>query len=345
MALMRARRATSGVAVSVAAIAITLLSTSASAAATPAARTSLAVSGTVTDARAEQTVGGVTDVPDTTPPVSGAAIAVDGHVLAHSAASGDFSFDYSDPTGSAATITVTARGFGTYQISGMAPGRAGEVLTVQLTRNRESLDAQATPGAWRAGVAAPASGNCGGYSSNTKPPAKIRVLEFAAHYANGAPVAGTEKGIYSVPFETYVRDVLPNEWIASWRGASLDAGAMAVKTYAWYWVNHWRSGRWHNTCYNVDDSIDYQRYIPGRSAKSTDAAVKATWNQVMTRHGAIFQAGYQATLTGSSAEQCGAGRANYPNTLSQWGSQNCAGLHDSWQKILGVYYPGIAIKA
>lgn len=344
MALMRAKRATLAAVVSMAAIAITWLPTAAGAAEAPAAQATLAVSGTVTDARAEKTVDGVIDVPDTTPVVSGATIEVDGHVVAHSDSSGNFSFYYNDPSGSATTITVTANGFGTYQISGMAPGRDGDVLTVQLTKNRETLDAQAAPGTRALAAEAPATGNCGGYSSNTKAPAKIRVLEFAGHYANGAPIPGTEKGVYSVPFETYVRDVLPNEWIASWHPASLDAGAMAVKTYAWYWVNHWRQGRWHNTCYNVDDSIDYQRYIPGRSAKSTDTAVKATWGKVMTKKGAIFQASFQATLTGNSAEKCGAGRSNYPNTLSQWGSQNCASAHDSWQKILTVYYPGIAIK-
>ena len=33
-----------------------------------------------------------------------------------------------------------------------------------------------------------------------------------------------------VAFKTYVKNVLPNEWISSWPSASLGAGAMAVKS-------------------------------------------------------------------------------------------------------------------
>jgi len=41
-----------------------------------------------------------------------------------------------------------------------------------------------------------------------------------------------------VAFKTYVKNVLPNEWISSWPSASLGAGAMAVKSYGWYWALH-----------------------------------------------------------------------------------------------------------
>ena len=313
------------------------------------APTALALSGTVTDARSEQVSGGVVTTPASTPAVKGAQIEVNGRKVATSTATGAFSFAYQDPGGGAVTVTVTAPGFGTYRLGGVTPTQTGDVLTVQLTGKSQALSAQAAPGAAplnRASAAAPAAtaSNCGGYSSNTTAPSTIKVLEYSEHTSSGAPVAGTETGIYSVPFETYVEDVLPNEWIASWDAASLDAGAMAVKTYAWYWVNNWRGGSYNGTCYNVDDSIDYQRYIPGQSAASTDAAVAATWDTVMTESGAVFQASFQATLTGSTSEACGAGLSNYPGTLSQWGSQNCAADGDSWQTILGVYYPGVSLS-
>ncbi|MFE7100642.1 SpoIID/LytB domain-containing protein, partial [Streptomyces erythrochromogenes] len=190
---------------------------------------------------------------------------------------------------------------------------------------------------------AAATGNCGGYSSDSTPPSTIRVLRYAQHTSVGAPVPGTEIGVVNVPFQEYVKDVLPSEWVTSWQTASLQAGAMAVKTYAWYWVNNWRGGSYGGTCYNVDDSINYQRYIPGSSTSVTNAAVQSTWNSVMTRNGSVFQASYQATLTGNTSEACGTGLSRYPNTLSQWGSQNCALSGHSWQSILGAYYPGMSV--
>ena len=37
-----------------------------------------------------------------------------------------------------------------------------------------------------------------------------------------------------IPFEQYVRGVLPHEWIRSWNPESLKAGAVAIRTYAAY---------------------------------------------------------------------------------------------------------------
>lgn len=39
-------------------------------------------------------------------------------------------------------------------------------------------------------------------------------------------------------FSTYVSDVLGNEWIPSWNLQSLQAGALAIKDYAWYEMLH-----------------------------------------------------------------------------------------------------------
>jgi len=318
------------------------------------ASTLISLSGSVTDARAEHVSAGVIMTPASTPPVKGAQIKVNGQKVATSDSTGAFSFAYQDTNGGAVTVTISAIGYGSYQLDDVTPSHSGDLLTVQLTSAGQSIDAQADPGQAASnrapsvqaqGLTPAATSNCGGYSSSTTPPSTILVLEYSAHTSSGAPVAGTETGVYSVPFETYVDDVLPNEWISSWDPDSLDAGAMAVKTYGWYWVNNWRGGSYNGACYNVDDSIDYQRYIPGQSAASTDNAVAAMWNYVMTESSAVFEASYQATLTGSTTEACGAGLSGYPNTLSQWGSENCAAAGESWQTILGTYYPSATVTS
>lgn len=317
---------------------------------------SITLSGTVTDARAEHVSHGIVTVPTSTPPVEGASIEVEGTVVGHTGVAGAFSFAYPDAGGDAITLTVTAPGFGAYQLNGVTPAQDDDMLAVALTGHAQSMSDQAAPAQAplsRAGAVTPATAtntgttaaaNCGGYSSETAPPSTIQVLEYSEHTGSGAPVEGTETGVYSVPFETYVEDVLPNEWIASWASASLEAGAMAVKIYGWYWVDNWRGGSYGGTCYNVDDSTGYMRYIPGQSAASTNSAVAATWGTVMTKSGSIFQAGFQATLSGDPSEACGSNLSNYPNTLSQWGSENCATTGYSWKSILSTYYPGISFS-
>ncbi|MER6366770.1 SpoIID/LytB domain-containing protein, partial [Kitasatospora sp. NPDC001527] len=339
---------------------------------------SIVLSGTVSDARAQKVDNGVITPPTFMPAVSGARIEVNGALVGRTDGAGGFTIDYPDPTGEAVTVTVKAPGFGTFQLAGLTPANSGDSLTVQLTNRSQSMTGRgasleaprakagvapaasapsgaaptgAAPSAMSPSAVAPlteapsalTTGNCGGYASDSTPPSSIRVLQYAQHTSTGAPVAGTQTGVVNVPFNSYVKDVLPGEWITSWQPDSLKAGAMAAKTYAWYWVNNWRGGSSNGTCYNVDDSINYQRYIPGRATATTNAAVDATWNSVMTRNGSIFQASYQATLTGNTSESCGSGLSRYPNTLSQWGSQNCALAGQSWQSILSTYYPGLSI--
>ena len=65
-----------------------------------------------------------------------------------------------------------------------------------------------------------------------------------------------------VAFKTYVKNVLPNEWISSWPAASLNAGAMAVKSYGWYWALHSTRTTPGGACYDVRDDTGDQVYQP-----------------------------------------------------------------------------------
>ncbi|MHB0976650.1 MAG: SpoIID/LytB domain-containing protein [Candidatus Aquicultorales bacterium] len=132
-----------------------------------------------------------------------------------------------------------------------------------------------------------------------------------------------------VPFEFYVKHVVPSEWIPSWGAESLKAGAMAAKTYAWYWVIS--SEKYANGADVRDDTYD-QVYDPNYSHASTDAAVDATWNYKMTRSGSIFMSQYVAGSYGPGYD------ANYPGRLSQWGSAYWADQGKDWRWILRYYY-------
>ncbi|MBN2147036.1 MAG: hypothetical protein JW726_06590 [Anaerolineales bacterium] len=132
-----------------------------------------------------------------------------------------------------------------------------------------------------------------------------------------------------VDFEEYVKDVLPNEWDPGWRVDSYRAGAMAVKMYAWYWIE--RGGKWHRDWGDADvlDSTCDQVYRPGWRRTSTTAAVEHTWRWKLTNtDGATFATTYRHDESGCTTGTC----------LSQVGSQQMAVNGATWDQILLYYY-------
>jgi hypothetical protein len=77
---------------------------------------------------------------------------------------------------------------------------------------------------------------CTNYVSDVTPPDIIGVGITDKQYPPPRPVLDT---VY-IPFKTYVKDVLPNEWLANWDQAAYQAGGLAVKTFGWYHTIHWR---------------------------------------------------------------------------------------------------------
>jgi peptidoglycan hydrolase-like amidase len=181
---------------------------------------------------------------------------------------------------------------------------------------------------------------CSGHASNDQLPDTIRVLRYAVHDASGwgsRPI-----GVVSVPFKDYVRDAVLAEWIPSWDAAALETGAIAIKTYAWYWANHYGGYfRKKSDCFDVTDDITFQRYVPGSSRPAGLRAVDKTWPVLAKRSGAVFQAYYRGYLH-APREACGA--ASDGETLSQWGSQACAAAGMSAAAILQIYYRDVQLS-
>jgi Peptidase inhibitor family I36/Stage II sporulation protein len=139
-----------------------------------------------------------------------------------------------------------------------------------------------------------------------------------------------------VAFKTYVENVLPNEWVASWPRASLDSGAMAVKSYGWYWALHSTRRTSGGTCYDVRDDTGSQVYRPSSAVSSTSAAVDRTWGTRMTRSGNVFQAQYCSTTSACGAWVSG-------NWMSQTGSRDQAMAGKGYRAILRSYYRDVVI--
>lgn len=208
-------------------------------------------------------------------------------------------------------------------------------------------------------------------------PETSRLAEALANSTASIPVPGSIRvgtdcsarscgGVSVYAFEDYVGRGLDDEWIASWRPASLAAGAIAYRTYGAYYVAHPVSGR-----YDICSSTSCQVFRPA-SVSATVAAAAATRGVMLTRDGqtAAFSE-YSAEnnawddpgdgLSCSNPDlSCGNGRNGSPRNqwpclsdsvgsgrgcfghgrgMSQWGTQRWAANHGrDWAWITNHYF-------
>jgi hypothetical protein len=214
------------------------------------------------------------------------------------------------------TITITAPGYGSWTMRD-TPLYPSITRTVRvLLRPQDQLIVDSLP---RALTGEPQSSQgvrfaprAPSYSSQTLPPPTIRVAITGytgcqAWLDAGQPVIRVD----TIDFREYVKNVLPNEWLASWGNDapdSLRAGAMAVKMFAWRLVNvGWRSYLSGNP--DVVDNTCDQVYRQNTADTRTNAAVDLTWFYRMRKNGQVIEIHYVA-MDCPPEWRC----------MSQWGS-------------------------
>jgi len=172
-------------------------------------------------------------------------------------------------------------------------------------------------------------GRCPGWNSTTRPPDYIRVLRRATGR------------VQRVPFKRYVITVMGKEWPSYLPQTVVEAGAVAVKQFAWF--HSLGSGRLSHRgqCFDVTDGIGDQLYKPGRARISPDhyAAVAKTWDVRLLKNGALFMTGYR---TGSKG-RCGHDVTGWK--LYARSSVRCAQRGLSYLQILRRYYGPVAVVA
>lgn len=187
------------------------------------------------------------------------------------------------------------------------------------------------------------------------PPDTIRIWRRSIYKNQNSCDPGV---VEVIPFEDYVKGVLPNEWIASWPSESLKAGAVAVRSYAWGWIL--AGGKYD--CADLDDTTWSQVYNETRHP-NTNAAVDATRSEavVCTASSVIcnsnnmdvpFRAEYSAensspTAYGVDDPPCeGQTRRGHGRGMCQWGTYRWA--QATWGSkeyvwMVEHYYPGATV--
>ncbi len=245
------------------------------------------------------------------------------------------------------SITITAEGYGTY-IQKDTVLYGGDTLILDhivLRAENQVIDDGGLPTSRELPPISAlqnftqAQGNFASHPlffSNDTIPSTIRVAitDYAncGYWSNGSYILYPIIRVDTLPFRDYVKGVLPHEWISSWNGASLRAGAMAVKMYGWFKINIGPRGIWNGQPYDVRADTCDQVYT-GATYASTNAAVDETWDYMMRQNGQVVEIHYvdgiQATCVGTfPGKPC----------MEQWGSKSLGDQGWSWQSILQYYY-------
>lgn len=177
-------------------------------------------------------------------------------------------------------------------------------------------------------------------ASRVDEPKYIRVCEKS-------PCTGPN--ILLLKFETtYLRNALPNEWPCSWSVSSVKAGAIAVRTYAWWRVEHPRSSE-----FDMYGNSNDQNYRQGSAHPTCTARIEATAGTRVEYNDRRAFAAYRAETGDRTAD---GGRpylvpVRDPHTdlstigpgVCQRGSQEMASGGWSHGAILRHYYTGVTV--
>ncbi len=115
-----------------------------------------------------------------------------------------------------------------------------------------------------------------------------------------------------VPFEEYILNVVPNEFVVSHGGEYLKAGTMAVKMYGWYYTIHKKYPNSPGGC-DVQDTTSDQSYLAtsyanlGIYQSKMDTAYSAIESKALVNNaGNIFLTQYIDKITDSEVGKMGA---------------------------------------
>lgn len=162
-------------------------------------------------------------------------------------------------------------------------------------------------------------------------PSTIKVL---VREKNDPKATGPVK---SYDFGYYLQNVLPNEWVASWPSEALKAGAVSVRSYAWYCTNHYK---YPNVGAALDNTTNSQVFKPGTAVSKTNSAISATSGEALIYGSTEVPGYYKAGSYGSGRDSSS---YNINNNAYQNGEHYWADQGKTYRWMLTYYYPGTSI--
>lgn len=181
-----------------------------------------------------------------------------------------------------AGLSVRSLGSGTaYRLD--SPAAAARWKIVPASGGRSTVAWRPASGSWRTWRTLPgqAEFSAGGLPITLVTPSGSAAYRGALRSAAPSSSSTTRDTVNVVALESYLRGVVPREVFASWRPATLQAQAVAARSYAAFERDD-RAERY----FHVDDTTSSQVYGGyADEIDTTDAAIRATARQVLTSGG------------------------------------------------------------
>lgn len=183
------------------------------------------------------------------------------------------------------------------------------------------------------------------------PPGSIRVIHVAS--ANNCRPGVPDGRIDTIPFEDYIKRVVPHEMPPSWPLEGLKAQAVAARTYSWRYVLDPA-----DVHYDVTDTTQHQ-YMCDTTDARTNQAVDETAGQHLTYAGTLIPSLFSAENSSATKENIwghpylkgvddppafGTTRNGHGQGFSQWGGRRWADAGWSHIQILTHYYDGAKVE-
>jgi len=126
-----------------------------------------------------------------------------------------------------------------------------------------------------------------------------------------------------IPFEEYLKGVVPSEMPASWSAEALKAQAVAARTYAYYELaaniaNQDENITQENSGAQLDDTVTYQAYTGlNNNTAATNNAIELTRGELMLYNGKVIKAFFHADSGGHTEDAKNVWGVDYPYIIGK----------------------------
>lgn len=135
--------------------------------------------------------------------------------------------------------------------------------------------------------------------------------------------------VLHLPFEEYLKGVVPSEMPATWPMESLKAQSIAARTYALYQIQNFKAA---SADYDFDDTVLYQAFLGlNREHSRTNEAILLTKSQVLTFNQNPIQAFFSADSGGYTESAENVWMKHFPYCPSKQEVYDLSLVNNNWQ--------------